>query len=659
MIQGELKLFRELQLERQTVLLPVLFAKPLPVTISITGAIVGPEGGTVIGIDGTSVTLQEGAIDYEVKMDVTLVPLSTVVAPTGNLSTVSALEIIFEPTVFNAEFAPPRTPIEISIPAPPNISAGTNLIIAQQILTDFIGGPEVGLREQLVPVDMASVVGERIITQVGIFPGILGGGLFVVVQATGSGFATGIVSDATGPRPGITVSNNTNTLVSVTDAAGRYNLFISGGPFIVTGFDPFRGSSGSVSSNITVPDSTVIANILMSPLAAPPVTRDGIRNSGFERGDLSSWACSGSCSTSQQLGPTSTGVVIRPTEGQWMADINTGTGAVGDVGSSLKQSFIVPVGVQTLRFDFNFVSEEFPEFVGTIFDDAFKAIITIPNGEVTFAQVSVNQSGGFELIGDCFFPGGDETCGQTGWREGSVDLSAFAGTNTPITVELLLSALDAGDNIYDTHVLMDNIRFGTVWVDAKIIDGANANQARIQAEILRANDILSQAGLIIRLRNAQTIADPGGLLDIDTTWTTGPACADGRINGRLTAEETQLLGLARSAKATDMNVYYTRELINTGFLNRPFFALAIGPDDFCVDVNILTNSGIVMSDISSDETLAHELGHILISPDTIALEHDVMDATNIMRVPRSVPRTVVSRQQSANINQVGAPLIVP
>jgi hypothetical protein len=76
-------------------------------------------------------------------------------------------------------------------------------------------------------------------------------------------------------------------------------------------------------------------------------------------------------------------------------------------------------------------------------------------------------------------------------------------------------------------------------------------------------------------------------------------------------------------------------------------------------VNILTNSGIVMSDISSDETLAHELGHILISPDTIALEHDVMDATNIMRVPRSVPRTVVSRQQSANINQVGAPLIVP
>ena len=259
---------------------------------------------------------------------------------------------------------------------------------------------------------------------------------------------------------------------------------------------------------------------------------------------------------------------------------------------------------------------------------------------MTFAQVNVNQSGGFELIGDCFFPGGDETCGQTGWREGSVDLSAFAGTNTLLTVELLLSALDAGDNIYDTYVLMDNIRFGTVWVDAKIINGANANQDRIQADILRATEILSQAGLIVRLRNTQTIADPGGLLDIDTTSTTGPACADGRINGRLTAEETQLLGRARSTTATDMNVYYTRELINTGFFNTRFFALALGPDDFCVDVNILTNSGIVMSDIFSPETLAHELGHILISPDTIPLEHDVMDATNIMHAPGPVPRTV-------------------
>src|SRR2546430_14244534 len=145
-----------------------------------------------------------------------------------------------------------------------------------------------------------------------------------------------------------------------------------------------------------------------------------------------------------------------------------------------------------------------------------------PNGQTTFAQVSVNQSGGFTLIGDCFFPGGDDTCGQTGWRTGSVNLSAFAGTTTPITVELLFSADDRGDNIYDTHVLVDNIRVATWWVDAKIISGAAADVARVQNEVRGANEILSQAGLNIRLRSVRTIADPGGLLDTDLTWSTGP-----------------------------------------------------------------------------------------------------------------------------------------
>jgi hypothetical protein len=327
-----------------------------------------------------------------------------------------------------------------------------------------------------------------------------------------------------------------------------------------------------------------------------------------------------------------------------MADINTGTGSIGGTGSSLKQRFIVPAGVQTLRFDFNFVSEEFPEFVGSIFDDSFRAVITTPNGASTFAEIRVNQAGNFELIGDCGFPGGDSTCGQTGWREGSVNLSAFAGTGTPINVELLFSANDAGDNIFDTHVLLDNMRFSTVFIDAKIINGAIADRARIEQEIRNANEILSQAGLNLQLRNVQTVADPGGLLDLDATFT-----------GTLTAEESTVVGLSRSGVATDANYYYVRSL--TGI---SAFAITLGPDDFS-DVNILTNSGILMQDVVTPETLAHELGHILISPDTAGsvLEHNVGVAANLMNVPRTVPRNLVNRQQSANINRAGAPLLRP
>lgn len=631
-------------------------AEPTPVRDPAVLTIIGPKGGVVRGPRGTSVMIEPNSIDYEALIGIAPAAPSDVVAPLGNLRMVAAVEIILQPIGFNSEFLPPSTPLQISVPAPPGILEGEELLVTQQVLTDFIGEPEPGLREQLVPVDMASVIGGNIVTQTDIFPGILGGGLFAIVEASGSGLATGIVSDATGPRPGVVVSNNTNTLVSITDAAGRYTLFISGGPFTVTGFDPFRGSSGAAGGNIVAPGSTVTVDIFLNPLTAPPNTRDGIRNGGFERGNITSWSFTGAARTIQQLGPTSIGVVIRPTEGQWMADINTGTGAVGEVGSGLKQRFIVPAGVRTLRLDFNFVSEEFPEFVGTIFNDAFQAIITTPNGEMIFGQVSVNQSGGFTLIGDCFFPGGDDTCGQTGWREASVDLSAFAGMNAPITVELLFSAIDAGDDIYDTHVLVDNIRFGTVFVDANVINGANANQARIQAEVLQATEILSQAGLNVRLGNAQVINDPGSLLDTDATWTTGPACTDGRVNGRLTAEETQLMGLARSATVTDLNVYYSRSLTGIGAL-----AITVGPDDFCVDVNILTNSGVIMSDNVFPETLAHEMGHMLISPATAGsvLEHNVADVTNIMNAPRTVQRTIVNRQQSANINRPGAPLVVP
>jgi hypothetical protein len=628
--------------------LEVLAGVPLPPNI----------GGTIVGADGTSVTVQPNSIPYEVLIDISSAPASAVSAPLGELEFVGAANLTFEPAVFNSSFLPPTAPLQISLPAPATLTT-SNFVVGQQMLSDFINEPQPGLQEQLVATDTASLVSGDIVTEADIFPGIFGGGLLVFVANHGSGFATGIVSDASGPRPGAVVSNNTNTLVSVTNGAGRYTLYINGGPFTVTGFDPFRGSTGSGSGTVTISGSTVAANISLSPLATPPVTRDGIRNGGFERGNLTSWATSGASNVREQFGPTSSGFVIGPTEGQWMADINTGPGSVGGVGSSLKQQFVVPAGVRTLRFNFDFISEEFPEFVGSIFDDSFRAVIATPNGQTTIAQVSVNQSGGFTLIGDCGFPGGDSTCGHTGWREGSVDLSAFAGTGMSITVDLIFSANDAGDNIYDTHVLIDNLRFSTLWLDVKIISGSAATMAMVRQTVRDANEILSQAGLNVRLRNVQTVADPGGLLDTDITWTT--ECRPfllcliglGTTKGVPTAEEIALMSLARSATATDLNSYFVRSF--TGLAGVAGFAF--GPDDFH-DVNILTNSGIIQADVGlGGNVMAHEIGHVLISPLSAGdvLEHSAPAGNFLSTTPAL---GTVNRQQSANINRVGAPLPV-
>lgn len=620
------------------------------------------KGATIEGPGGTSITVQPGSIPYGVLIDIRPVPASDVRAPLGALAFVGAVDVTFQPVPLSSTLVPPTAPLEISIRAPTTLRT-ERFIVGLQVLIDSLK-PRPGLREQLVPIATASFSKGNIVTTKSIFPGILGGGLFVFLANTGSGFVAGGVSDSTGVRSGVVVSNNTNTLVSITNGAGQYALFISGNSFDVTAFDPFRGSSGTATGSIGMFGMTATVDIFLTPLTAASNPRDGISNGGFELGCLPGevecvltgyWTSTGGATVRKQLGPTSTGVTIVPTEGDWMADIRTGADAVAGVGSALKQVFTVPAGVRTLRLDYNFVSEEFPEFVGSIFDDAFRVLVTIinPPGQITLPPVSVNQATGITLIGDCGFPGGDSTCGHTGWREASVDLSAYVGMT--IMVELLFTAVDAGDNIYDTHVLIDNIRFSTLWIDVKKISGATANDSHVQTQLQVARDILSQAGINVRLRRYLEIADPGGLLVTDVTWMFDPVT----MKGVPTGEETQLLSIGLSGtQPTDMNIYYTSSLTGGAL------AVAIGPDDF----NNPPNSGIIMSDsvLSMPETLAHEIGHLLISPATAgsSLEHGVSDSTNFMRPDHMVMSTILSRPQSENINRAvppspSVPFLVP
>jgi len=241
----------------------------------------------------------------------------------------------------------------------------------------------------------------------------------------------------------------------------------------------------------------------------------------------------------------------------------------------------------------------------------------------------------------------------------------FAGTNTPIAVELLFTANDAGDNIYDTHVLVDNIRFSTVWVDAKIVAGAARSAGGIEQEVQSANEILSQAGINVRLRNVQTTS-ADTLLDTDITFD-----EDCRFlflfNCKFvrTEDETVLLSLIRSSTAADVNVYYV-QLMSENNTPGTAAALAIGPDDYH-DVGFLTNAGVIIQDLdqggcpAGGQIIAHELGHLLISPQRAgdALEH-AAGTNNFMGGNCATPLIgLITRAQSANINRVGAPLLRP
>ncbi|MBD0372447.1 MAG: choice-of-anchor L domain-containing protein [Pyrinomonadaceae bacterium] len=631
------------------------FQLDVEITLQPRTAIPAGTGATVFGPEGTSVTIQPGSVPYDVFVNIKSVPASTVTAPLGALEFVGAVEVDFEPvgTVGATVLVPPSAPLTLSIPAPSGLTT-SKFIVGQQLLVDAIDQATPGLKQRLAATDTATLSGGQIVTEANIFPGVFGGGLYVFVANHGSGFATGVVSDKDGAQAGVVVSNSTNTLVSITGNGGKYTLYINGGPFVVKAFDPFTSFFGVGSGNIAVSGSTVQADITLNEVFDAKPMRDGIRNGGFERGDLSNWTTIGAVEVKQVL--NSSAATIKPKEGKWMADVSTGTNAVGGVGSGLKQDFIVPAGVKTLTFDFNFISEEFPEFVGTEFDDTFRALITTDTKLINFAQVSINQAGSYTLIGDCGFPGGDTTCGQTGWRQASVDLSAYSGTNTPITVELLFSAIDAGDNIYDTHVLIDNIRFSTVWVDAKLVTGAQADLARVESEIRDANEILSQAGVNLQLRNATVI---GGAANFLTPDVTGKSACQG-CNFIPTDDELSLLSQSRSKTSTDVNIYYVRLMKENG-LTSSAAGLTVGPDAYQI---LLSNSGIIFTDVFGGCTpgghiLAHELGHLLISPQKAEdpLEHKA-GMMNFMGGTCSGPvNGILNRQQSEIINRMGAPFL--
>jgi hypothetical protein len=168
--------------------------------------------------------------------------------------------------------------------------------------------------------------------------------------------------------------------------------------------------------------------------------------------------------------------------------VNDGGGAVRgttdrDV-SILRIDLAAPVGTNCLTFDFKFLSEEWPFYVGSAFNDAFIAeldastwttagsAIMAPNNfafDSSNNVVSVNSTGlggmtTAEGAGTAYDGGGSTTVappagGSAG--AGSVLLSASTQV-TPGLHSLFLSLFDQGDQILDSAVFLDNLVLGFV-----------------------------------------------------------------------------------------------------------------------------------------------------------------------------------------------------
>ena len=142
-----------------------------------------------------------------------------------------------------------------------------------------------------------------------------------------------------------------------------------------------------------------------------------------------------------------------------MAILTTGVGSgTSDYtgateGSVLSQTILVGATDSILSFDYNFVSEEPMEYVGSSFDDRFYAEIVDENGnKIQIATSSINSATWYAVSG-INFEGGDSTAYHTGWFTVDFDISEYRGQ----IITLRFVVYDVGDSAYDSAALIDNV----------------------------------------------------------------------------------------------------------------------------------------------------------------------------------------------------------
>lgn len=177
-----------------------------------------------------------------------------------------------------------------------------------------------------------------------------------------------------------------------------------------------------------------------------------------------------SCSFSgdSRAGTITTGALSNtlPTEGSTFAVLSTGKtsdiagspgdfistdfGAVGTGGDTaiLTLNFTIPATANCLSFDFEFLSEEYPEYVTSNFNDYFHALLNGVN--ISFDNV------------------GNEITVNNNYFLGLTPPNAFDGATPRLTttwdvtpgsnITLAFKIADVGDGIYDSAVFIDRLR---------------------------------------------------------------------------------------------------------------------------------------------------------------------------------------------------------
>jgi len=133
---------------------------------------------------------------------------------------------------------------------------------------------------------------------------------------------------------------------------------------------------------------------------------------------------------------------------------------------ALSVTFTVPAGMHSIKFDFNFMSTEYPEFVNQGYNDMFTVKETSPSHN--YDNISFDPNHNPIDIDSVFFQEPCQNLTGTGFDLGANIGFCDAGgtglltTEAPVepgeTVTLVFEIHDFGDGIYDSAVMLDNLQ---------------------------------------------------------------------------------------------------------------------------------------------------------------------------------------------------------
>lgn len=233
--------------------------------------------------------------------------------------------------------------------------------------------------------------------------------------------------------------------------------------------------------------------------------------------------------------------VIQPSQGASFAVLSSGIvgstspepgsdlspgGTEGD-STVLTLTLSAPSGPGRLSFLYNFLSTEIPDFVGSIYNDNFTALLTDANGTRVVALASVNTSffypatasraggSGFDLFTpdpsgvDTVFGIGLPDAGLTGF----VPVSVPFQSNGQITLRFSVS--DLGDGILDSAVVLDNLSIGSLEVLDAVPDflsngGVTTDTARLASTPGHPREGAAADG-VTRVLLRGTVSGPGSV----------------------------------------------------------------------------------------------------------------------------------------------------